>query len=105
MDRGRPRRRGEPRREGALPLDAGTESTGKSAEQKAFEELPAGHKPKQSLERLGAEEIAEVHRHAYRQAERFEVLPSKDVESLSKVSHSSLPSLEAQHAMPCHARD
>ena len=35
------------------------------------------------------EEVASVYKHAYRQAERFEVLQTSDVEALSKVRNTN----------------
>lgn len=57
----------------------------KSAERKAFEELPQGLKPKEASEVMSASEVASLQKQAYGQVERFEVLKAEDVENLSKV--------------------
>jgi hypothetical protein len=57
----------------------------KSAERKAFEELPQGWKPSEAADAMNAVELASLQRQAYSQVARFEVLKAEDVESLSKV--------------------
>lgn len=87
MDRGRPRKRNE-RKDVTKPKTAEA-SMEKSAERQAFEELPKGFLPKDASAYLGSEEVASVYKHAYRQAERFEVLQTSDVEALSKVRNTN----------------
>lgn len=85
MDRGRPRKRSE-RKDNEVKSKAGDASVEKSAERKAFEELPSGFLLKDVAANIDSEEAASIYKHAYRQAERFEVLKTADVEALSKVS-------------------
>lgn len=85
MDRGRPRKRGE-RKDNEVKSKTGEASVEKSAERRAFEELPTGFLPKDAAANIDPEEVASVYKHAYRQAERFEVLKTSEVEALSKVS-------------------
>lgn len=75
MDRGRPRKRSEARNDG---------KRGKSAERKAFEDLPEGWKPSEAVHNLSVVEAATLQRQAHGQAERFEILRAEDVEALSK---------------------
>lgn len=87
MDRGRPRGRNE-RKDTEGKSKASESSVEKIAERRAFEQLPDGFLPRDAADKLGSEEVASVHKHAYRQAERFEVLKTSDVEALSKVSEN-----------------
>ncbi|KEY70280.1 hypothetical protein S7711_06983 [Stachybotrys chartarum IBT 7711] len=83
MDRGRPRKRSDPRHNRSMSKGSGSRPL-KSAERKAFEELPQGLKPKEAAEVMSASEVASLQKQAYGQVERFEVLKAEDVENLSK---------------------
>lgn len=95
MDRGRPRKRSD-RKEVAGKSKASETGIEKSAERKAFEELPIGFLPKDAAANMESDEVASVHKHAFRQAERFEVLKASDVEALSKVRMSDMTSLTSR---------
>ncbi|KAI6783506.1 uncharacterized protein J7T54_005535 [Emericellopsis cladophorae] len=82
MDRGRPRKRLDQTNRPALGQSE--ESAGQSIERKAFEELPTGVLPKDASVGFKADDMMAIHKHARRQAERFEVLGMSDVEALSK---------------------
>ena len=95
MDRGRPRKRIDVRNNNGTVLrgpDGSIVSFGntsnpkrtKSAERRAFEELPKGWLPSQAVDSLGAINAAKIQKQALGQAERFEVLKIEDVEALSK---------------------
>ncbi|TVY29226.1 hypothetical protein LHYA1_G002931 [Lachnellula hyalina] len=79
MDRGRPKKR-----EDGSPLKRKLSKRSASIEQQAFELLPSGHRPTDILSALPASEIETIRKQAMGQASRFEVLNSKDVESLSR---------------------
>lgn len=85
MDRGRQRKRTEPRQDHGSQLKNCEASSEKSSERKAFEQLPSGLRPKDVNAGIDSEEIAALHKQALGQAERFEVLKTRDVEALSKV--------------------
>lgn len=57
----------------------------KTAEQKAFEELPRGLTHVEAAEKMTNEEVYRLRKHALGQIERFEVLKLGDVDALSKV--------------------
>ena len=57
-----------------------------SDEQKAFETLPQGLKATEAATLLPANELKVLRKQAFGQASRFEVLNSKDVDTLSRVS-------------------
>lgn len=84
MDRGRPRKRAEPHKKSNSHPSNGEKKRSKSAEQRAFEELPRGHKPVKAATLMSANDLAILRQQALGQAERFEVLQVEDVESLSK---------------------
>lgn len=84
MDRGRPRKRTD--RHNPLQLKRAESKSEKSSERKAFQELPSGFQAKDAVANMGHEELASLHKQAYRQAERFEILKEEDVQALSKVS-------------------
>jgi hypothetical protein len=91
MDRGRPRKRADGRPiNGSISkkVDLGVD---KGLEQKAFEELPVGLKPKDAIANMSADDIMALQKQAIRQAERFEILKPEEVESLSKVGDLAQP--------------
>lgn len=75
MDRGRPKRR----------IDKSQDYRPIENERKALETLPQGIKAKQANSRYDDAEIDTLRRQALGQAAKFEVLASKDVDSLSRV--------------------
>ncbi|KAI1862596.1 uncharacterized protein JN550_010121 [Neoarthrinium moseri] len=83
MERGRPRKRVD-----GTPVGVSLRRTGskrsKSAERRAFEQLPQGWKPSEATSMLDQSEISYLQKQALGQATRFEVLKKDDVESLSK---------------------
>ncbi|KAH7326098.1 Up-regulated during septation-domain-containing protein [Stachybotrys elegans] len=84
MDRGRPRKRSDPRHNRSLSKSGGETRPLKSNERKAFEELPRGMKPSEAVEAMNAADLATLQRQAMEQVERFEVLKADVVDSLSK---------------------
>ncbi|RFU77298.1 hypothetical protein TARUN_4916 [Trichoderma arundinaceum] len=84
MDRGRPRKRTEPHKKSSSHPGNGDKKRSKSAEQRAFEELPQGTRPAKAAAQMSANDLAILRQQALGQAERFEVLQVEDVESLSK---------------------
>ena len=58
----------------------------KSAERKAFEELPSGYLTKEAGNFRDEDELNSAYEQAFSQARRFEVLKTNDVDALSKVS-------------------
>ncbi|KAH6609625.1 hypothetical protein Trco_002971 [Trichoderma cornu-damae] len=84
MDRGRPRKRAEPHMESSSHPDNDEKKRSRSAEQRAFEELPQGCRPAKAASQMGANDLAILRQQALGQAERFEVLQIEDVESLSR---------------------
>ncbi|WQF88607.1 Putative up-regulated during septation protein [Colletotrichum destructivum] len=84
MDRGRPRKRSDARNNGS-PLPKRSCSTrNKSAERRAFEELPTGWRAGEVANYMGQPELEALQKQAFGQASRFEVLKKDDVEMLSK---------------------
>jgi hypothetical protein len=82
MERGRPRKRNKTI--GAVvkrPLS----KRSKSAERRAFEQLPKGWKANDAVNTLSHSEAAALHKQALDQASRFEVLRKDDVDNLSRV--------------------
>lgn len=79
MDRGRPRKRNE-------GLKRSASKTSKSAERRAFENLPKGWKVTDAAQMLEQAERVALHKQAMQQAARFEVMRKEDVDSLSRVS-------------------
>lgn len=57
----------------------------KSAERRAFEELPKGWRACEVSQSLSPTEISELQKQAFGQAARFEILRKEDVEALSRV--------------------
>ena len=84
MERGRPRKRGE--KVGAAPLKRTGSKRSKSAERRAFEQLPKGWKGSDAVKMMDQSEAAAVQKQALQQAARFEVLRKEDVDNLSRVS-------------------
>jgi len=83
MDRGRPKKRAD-----GSPIKRTMSKRSASIEQKAFESLPQGIRATNASSTLPSSEIETLRKQAIGQASRFEVLNSKDVESLSRVSLS-----------------
>jgi hypothetical protein len=82
MDRGRPKRRADTH---PSPLKQTPRKRSPSTEeQKAFETLPAGVKATEAAGILSPTEVSILRKQAIGQASRFEVLSSKNVESLSR---------------------
>ncbi|TVY46722.1 hypothetical protein LOCC1_G002850 [Lachnellula occidentalis] len=79
MDRGRPKMRAD-----GSPIKRTLSKRSASIEQQAFEFLPKGHRPTEALSALLAPELESIRKQAMGQASRFEVLNTKDVESLSR---------------------
>ncbi|KAL6878827.1 Up-regulated during septation domain-containing protein [Trichoderma novae-zelandiae] len=89
QDRARAKRRGEQhKKSNSHPINphpsSGEKKRSKSAEQRAFEELPSGCRPLQAASQMSANDLAILRQQALGQAERFEVLQVWDVERLSK---------------------
>ncbi|SPN97361.1 uncharacterized protein DNG_00875 [Cephalotrichum gorgonifer] len=87
MDRGRPKKK-DPINDvlfNTSPVLKRTPSKrSKSAERRAFEQLPKGCKAKDAANFLTPTEIADLQKQAIGQAARFEVLKKEDVEALSR---------------------
>lgn len=82
MDRGRPRKRGDAR---SPPMTKPQDpKQPKSAERRAFEELPQGMKVSEAADKLSQNDMMTLYKQALGQAERFEILKAEDVEALSK---------------------
>ncbi|KAI8224671.1 hypothetical protein K4K56_002008 [Colletotrichum sp. SAR 10_98] len=84
MDRGRPRKRSDVRNNNGPLLKRSASTRNKSAERKAFEELPTGWKASDAPKHMDQEELAALQRQAFGQASRFEILRKEDVELLSR---------------------
>lgn len=84
MDRGRPRKRTEIRPNNAVTIKGSDHKRPKSAERRAFEELPTGWKPSEATQVMQPDDLLALQKQAFGQAERFEVLKVEDVEALSK---------------------
>ncbi|TFB04111.1 hypothetical protein CCMA1212_003763 [Trichoderma ghanense] len=89
QDRGRTKKRGEQhKKSNSHPVNPhtgrGEKKRSKSAEQRAFEELPSGCRPLQAVSQMSANDLGILRQQALGQAERFEVLQVDDVERLSK---------------------
>ncbi|GKT45140.1 uncharacterized protein ColSpa_05321 [Colletotrichum spaethianum] len=83
MDRGRPRKRGDVRNNNG-PLKRSCSTRNKSAERRAFEELPTGWRAGEAANHMEQNELAALQTQAFGQASRFEVLRKEDVELLSR---------------------
>ncbi|KAK2045520.1 hypothetical protein LZ31DRAFT_520945 [Colletotrichum somersetense] len=83
MDRGRPRKRSDVRNNNS-PLKRSCSTRNKSAERRAFEELPTGWRADEAASHMEQDELAALQTQAFGQASRFEVLRKEDVENLSK---------------------
>lgn len=77
MERGRPRKRTD-------ILKRSGSKRSKSAERRAFEQLPKGWKASEATNVLSQLEVAALSKQALQQAARFEVLRKDDVDSLSR---------------------
>lgn len=84
MDRGRPRKRRDPRTTNGQIIQRPESKRGQSTEKTAFEQLPVGVKHTDALKELRQPELTLLQRQAYEQVGRFEVLRIEDVEALSK---------------------
>lgn len=93
MERGRPRKRSDGSLVGAT-LRRTASKRSKSSERQAFEKLPHGWKPSDAAKHIEHNEATYLHKQAYGQAMRFEVLKKEDVETLSKVGAISLCQVE-----------
>lgn len=89
MDRGRPNKRPDACPSQRKHSASVTECI--SEERKAFETLPQSSIPTAASVSMSADEIETLRKQAIGQAVRFGVLSSKDVDMLSKVSHSYPP--------------
>lgn len=90
MERGRPRKRGDKvEKAQAAPLKRTASKRSKSAERRAFEQLPKGWKASDAVKMMDPVEAALVQKQALQQASRFEVLRKEDVDDLSRVRSSS----------------
>ncbi|KAK3685406.1 Up-regulated during septation-domain-containing protein [Podospora appendiculata] len=81
MERGRPRKRND---NGGTILKRSGSKRSKSAERRAFEQLPKGWKASDAVNMLSQTEVAALQRQALQQAARFEVLRKEDVDNLSR---------------------
>ncbi|KAF4624873.1 hypothetical protein G7Y89_g13296 [Cudoniella acicularis] len=79
MDRGRPKKRTN-----GSPIKGNSIKRSPSQEQKAFESLPQGVRATEASTILPTSELEMLRKQAIGQASRFEVLNSKDVDSLSR---------------------
>ena len=86
MERGRPRRRNDTSIGAGTPKRSASKRS-KSAERRAFEQLPRGCKVGDVANMLNQTEMAAIQRQAIGQASRFEVLRKEDVDALSRVSN------------------
>ncbi|KAK1976278.1 Up-regulated during septation-domain-containing protein [Colletotrichum cereale] len=85
MDRGRPRKRSDARNNlNNSPLKRSCSNRNKSAERRAFEELPTGWRADEAASHMEQDELAALQTQAFGQASRFEVLRKEDVEFLSR---------------------
>ncbi|KAK0377431.1 hypothetical protein CLIM01_05202 [Colletotrichum limetticola] len=84
MDRGRPRKRSESRNNNGLIPKRSCSTRNKSAERRAFEELPSGFRAGEAPSHIEQDELAALQKQAFGQASRFEVLRKEDVELLSR---------------------
>lgn len=89
MHRGRPRKRAESHKksDSHSQPSCNEKKRSKSAEQRAFEELPQGVRPLKAAAQMSANDLAILRQQALGQIERFEVLQLGDVEGLSKELH------------------
>ncbi|EGO60554.1 hypothetical protein NEUTE1DRAFT_119713 [Neurospora tetrasperma FGSC 2508] len=97
MERGRPRKRSETC--GATVLNRSCSKRSKSAERRAFEQLPKGWKASDAVKMLKPNETAALQKQALQQAARFEVLRKEDVDNLSKYLRSPRTAKFSQESM------
>ena len=102
MDRGRPKKRadGSPSKGSGVARTTSKRAAASLEDQKAFETLPQGHRPSDIPALLPATEVESLRKQAIGQASRFEVLSSKDVENLSRVTSPYLPPQTAALTKP-----
>ncbi|KAK3359133.1 Up-regulated during septation-domain-containing protein [Lasiosphaeria hispida] len=82
MERGRPRKRNESG--GGAVLKRTGSKRSKSADRRAFEQLPKGWKASDAINMLSQSEVAALQKQALQQASRFEVLRKEDVDTMSR---------------------
>jgi len=85
MERGRPRKRSDILNNNGPLLKRSESKRSKSAERRAFEQLPQGYKVEDAVKSLKQVELVALHKQALGQAARFEVLRKEDVDALSRV--------------------
>lgn len=90
MDRGRPRKRVDPPPNNSPVWQVQDINEPGNIDRKAFEELPLGVTIADAAKGLGPNDAAVLRKQAVRQAEKFEILTLKDVETLSKVGLQSV---------------
>ncbi|KAM7218200.1 Up-regulated During Septation domain containing protein [Rhypophila decipiens] len=83
MERGRPRKRNESISGSIAPKRTASKRS-KSAERRAFEQLPRGWKASEAVNMLSQSEVTSIQKQALEQAARFEVLRKEDVDGLSR---------------------
>jgi hypothetical protein len=88
MERGRPRKRTDVQNNNGPLLRRSDSKRSKSAERRAFEQLPKGYKVAEAPNAINQAELASLQKQAFGQAARFEVLKKEDVDALSRVSSS-----------------
>ncbi|KAJ2901215.1 hypothetical protein MKZ38_002121 [Zalerion maritima] len=84
MDRGRPRKRSDSSNNNGPLLKRSGSKRSRSAERRAFEQLPKGWKGTEAINMLSPTEVTAIHKQALGQASRFEVLRKDDVDNLSR---------------------
>ncbi|KXJ91094.1 Up-regulated during septation-domain-containing protein [Microdochium bolleyi] len=84
MERGRPRKRADGTLISGKPSMRSSSRQSRSAERRAFEELPRGWKPNDARSHLDSTEINTLQRQAEDQAMRFDILRKEDVDRLSQ---------------------
>ncbi|OHE92968.1 hypothetical protein CORC01_11761, partial [Colletotrichum orchidophilum] len=84
MDRGRPRKRSDVRNNNGHLLKRSCSTRNKSAERRAFEELPSGWRAGDAPSHIEQDELSALQKQAFGQVSRFEVLRKEDVEFLSR---------------------
>lgn len=90
MDRGRPRKRVDPPPNNSPVWQVQDINEPGNIDRKAFEELPCGVTVADVAKGLGPNDAAVLRKQAVRQAEKFEILSLKDVETLSKVGFTRI---------------
>ncbi|RDW92400.1 hypothetical protein BP5796_01794 [Coleophoma crateriformis] len=80
MNRGRPKKRAPD----GSPIKRTSRKRSPSVEQNEFDTLPQGYRAAKASSTLASPELETLRRQAMGQASKFEVLPTKDVEALSR---------------------